>query len=59
MASVIVRKCVVTPVGNGTGNLSMRSFSLDGTRGKSRDTELVLMAEEIKDVVMSTAPRVT
>jgi len=33
----------------------MRSFSLDGTRGKSRDTELALMAEEIKDVVTSTA----
>jgi len=55
VTSVIVRKRIVTPVGNGTGNLSIRSFSLDRTRGKSRDTELVLMAEEIKDVVTSTA----
>jgi len=68
VSSVIVRKRVVTPVGiarpvdtysstvgNGTGNLNMQSFSLNGNGGKSRDTGLVLTAEEIKDVVASTA----
>ena len=44
----------MTPVGDGMGNLSMQSFSLDGTRGKPRDTVLVLTAEEIKDFVAST-----
>jgi hypothetical protein len=33
----------------------MQSFSLNGNGGKPRDTGLVLTAEEIKDVVASTA----
>lgn len=69
VSSVNVRKRVVTPVGiarpadsrpfavgNGTGNLNMQSFSLNGGGGKARgDNGLVLTAEEIKDVVASTA----
>lgn len=68
VSSVSVRKRIVTPVGiarpadshspavgNGTGNLNMQSFSLNGGGGKARDTGLVLTAEEIKDVVASTA----
>jgi len=54
MSSVIVRKRVATPAGDGTGNLSMPSFSLDGSRGNLRDTALVLTTEDIKDVVVST-----
>ena len=68
VSSVNVRKRIVTPVGiarpvdshlsgagNGTGNLNMQSFSLNGNGGKPRETGLVLTAEEIKDVVASTA----
>lgn len=68
VSSVNVRKRVVTPVGiarpadahsspvgNGMGNLNMQSFSLNGNGGKPRDTGLVLTAEEIKDIVASTA----
>ena len=68
VSSVSVRKRIVTPVGvarpvdthssgvgNGTGNLNMQSFSLNGNGGKPRDSGLVLTAEEIKDVVASTA----
>ena len=67
VASVSVRKRIVTPVGiarpmdghssvgNGTGNLNMQSFSLNGNGGKSRENGLVLTAEEIKDIVASTA----
>jgi len=68
VSSVNVRKRIVTPVGiarpvetysstvgNGTGNLNMQSFSLNGTGSKPKDTGLVLTAEEIKDVVASTA----
>jgi hypothetical protein len=68
VSSVNVRKRIVTPVGiarpvdanssaagNGTGNLNMQSFSLNGNGGRQRDTGLVLTAEEIKDVVASTA----
>jgi hypothetical protein len=68
VSSVNVRKRVLTPVGiarpvdshsstpgNGTGNLNMQSFSLNGGGRKQRDTGLVLTAEEIKDVVASTA----
>ena len=68
VSSVNVRKRIVTPVGiarpvdnhssgvgNGTGNLNMQSFSLNGNGAKPRDTGLVLTAEEIKDVVASTA----
>lgn len=68
VSSVNVRKRVVTPVGiarpasshspttgNGTGNLNIQSFSLNAGGGKPRDTGLVLTAEEIKDVVASTA----
>jgi len=68
VSSVNVRKRIVTPVGiarpvdthssgvgNGTGNLNMQSFSLNGNGGKPRETGLLLTAEEIKDVVASTA----
>ena len=68
VSSVTVRKRIVTPVGiarpvdphsptagNGMGNLNMQSFSLNGGGGKSRENGLVLTAEEIKDVVASTA----
>jgi len=68
VSSVNVRKRIVTPVGiarpvetysstagNGTGNLNMQSFSLNGSGSKPRDNGLVLTAEEIKDVVASTA----
>ena len=68
VTSVNVRKRVVTPVGiarpadahssaagNGMGNLNMQSFSLNGNGGKPKDTGLVLTAEEIKDIVASTA----
>ena len=68
VSSVNVRKRVVTPVGiarpvdthsspagNGMGNLNMQSFTLNGNGGKPRDTGLVLTAEEIKDIVASTA----
>ena len=68
VSTVNVRKRIVTPVGiarpvesysstvgNGTGNLNMQSFSFNGTGGKPRDTGLVLTAEEIKDIVASTA----
>jgi len=68
VSSVSVRKRIVTPVGiarpveayastvgNGTGNLNMQSFSFNGSGGKQRDTGLVLTAEEIKDIVASTA----
>ena len=68
VSSINVRKRIVTPVGiarpadyqssavgNGTGNLNMQSFTLNGNGGKQRDIGLVLTAEEIKDVVASTA----
>jgi len=66
VSSVNVRKRIVTPVGiarpattssvgSGTGNLNMQSFSFNGNGGKPKDTGLVLTAEEIKDVVASTA----
>lgn len=65
VSSVNVRKRIVTPVGiarpadsapgNGMGNLNMQSFTLNGTGGKPKDNGLVLTAEEIKDVVASTA----
>jgi len=68
VSTVNVRKRIVTPVGiarpidnhlstvgNGTGNLNMQSFSFNGNGGKPRDTGLVLTAEEIKDIVASTA----
>ena len=68
VSSVNVRKRVVTPVGiarpagplppspgGGVGNLNMQSFSLNGGGSKQRDTGLVLTAEEIKDIVASTA----
>ena len=44
-------------VGNGMGNLNMQSFSLNGggNGGRQKDNGLVLTAEEIKDVVASTA----
>jgi len=42
--------------GNGMGNLNMQPFSLNGGGGgRPKDTGLVLTAEEIKDVVASTA----
>ena len=64
VSSVNVRKRIVTPVGisrpadpsgNGTVNSDMQSFTLDGGEGNPRDTGLVLTAEDIKDVVASTA----
>ena len=68
VSTVNVRKRIVTPVGiarpvesysstvgNGTGNLNMQSFNFNGTGAKPRDTGLVLTAEEIKDIVASTA----
>ncbi|KAF9644857.1 hypothetical protein BDM02DRAFT_3157062 [Thelephora ganbajun] len=68
VSSINVRRRIVTPVGIarpvgthsstvgiGTGNLNMQSFSLNGNAGKPRETGLVLTAEEIKDVVASTA----
>lgn len=64
VSSVNVRKRIVTPVGiarpadthsSAVGNGNMQSFSLNGNAAKPRDTGLVLTAEEIKDVVASTA----
>jgi hypothetical protein len=68
VTTVNVRKRIVTPAGiarpvepnsptggNGTGSLNMQSFSLNGNGGRPRDTGLVLTAEEIKDIVASTA----
>ena len=63
VSSVNVRKRIVTPVGvarpadprsSAVGN-GMQSFSFNGGGGKPRDTGLVLTAEEIKDIVASTA----
>jgi len=51
----IARPATMSSVGNGMGNLNMQSFSLNGNGGKQRDSGLVLTAEEIKDVVASTA----
>ena len=65
VSSVNIRKRVVTLVGitrptdstpgNGMGTLNMQLFTLNGTGGKPKDNGLVLTAEEIKDVVASTA----
>ena len=64
VTSVNVRKRIVTPVGiarpmdthsSAIGNGNMQPFSLNGNGGRPRDTGLVLTAEEIKDVVASTA----